>query len=227
MLCTYFYGNTLKAIISLLKHDHIYSHWTPVGPLRAHFLWGPWGTGSRVQVQLLQWLSWIRISRLAAEQRIRAVFLTGSWLYNKQPPKIHSLKDKMTCQRLHKSSVAEPGNEPSSATDVPWLQSDPSSKDLHIATWWDNDTFYGQMKDLLTSVWQHLLSKEALIFLTHSSFGHRGQVGCRWGGRTQCLQNGGRVGLGDSFSLCLTNITFLCLKDGMNWVCKNVNAKKK
>jgi len=41
------------------------------------------------------------------------------------------------------------------------------------------------------------------------------------------LQNGGWVGLGDSFSLHLTNITFLCLKDGMNWVCKNVNAKKK
>lgn len=32
---------------------------------------------------------------------------------------------------------------------------------------------------------------------------------------------------GDSSSRRLTNITFLCLKDGMNWVCKNVTTKKK
>lgn len=133
----------------------------------------------------------------------------------------------MTCLRLHKSSVAEPGTEPSSATDIPWLQSDPFSKDLHIATWWDDDTFLwsdGRFNNLCVTT---STKQGSTYFFNLQILGTEGQAGGQWGGRTWCLQNGGGVGLGDSSSHLLTNITFLCLKDGMNWVCKNVSAKKK
>lgn len=58
-------------------------------------------------------------------------------------------------------------------------------------------------------------------------WGQKGRQGVdEEAGRGACRMVAG-VGLGDSSSRRLTNITFLCLKDGMNWVCKNVSAKKK